>query len=80
MNKKRRRYISVCIAAALVMFGLGLPSPTRAEVLTNVNIPIAILTLIPCVPVASSRTECAICRISYGMWRMITSLDFYPHA
>jgi len=50
MNKKRRRYISACLAAALVMFGLGLPTPSRAEVLTNDKIPIVILTLIPCVP------------------------------
>jgi len=50
MNKNRRRLISVCLAAALVMFGLGLPTPTRAEVITNAKVPFAAAVLIPCVP------------------------------
>jgi hypothetical protein len=50
MNKNRKRLISVCLAAALVMFGLGLPTPTRAEVLTNTSIPFATAVLIQCVP------------------------------
>jgi hypothetical protein len=48
MNK--RRLISVCLTVALVMFGLGLPTPTRAEVLTNTKVPFATLAFIPCVP------------------------------
>jgi hypothetical protein len=47
---KRRRLISVCLAAALVIFGLGLPTPTRAEVLNNAKIPFAVTVFIPCVP------------------------------
>jgi hypothetical protein len=50
MNKNGRRLISVCLAAALVMFGLGLPTPTRAEVITNAKVPFAAAVLIPCVP------------------------------
>jgi len=50
MKRNRRRLISVCLAAALVIFGLGLPTPTRAEVLTNASVPFAIGVLIPCVP------------------------------
>src|SRR5262245_9449841 len=50
MNRNRRRLISVCIVAALVMFGLGLPTPTRAEVITNDKVPFATAVLIPCVP------------------------------
>src|SRR5262245_12993623 len=50
MNKNRRGLISVCLTAALVMFGLGLPTPTRAEVLTNTSVPFAVAVLIPCVP------------------------------
>jgi hypothetical protein len=50
MNRNRRRLISVCLAITLVMFGLGLPTPTRAEVLTNTVVPITILVNIPCVP------------------------------
>src|SRR5215471_45324 len=50
MNRNRRRLISVCLTAALVMFGLGLPTPTRAEVLTNTSVPFAAAVLIRCVP------------------------------
>jgi hypothetical protein len=50
MNKNRRCLISVCLAAALVIFGLGLPTPTRAEVVDNVKVPFARLVFVPCVP------------------------------
>jgi len=50
MNKNGRRLISVCLAAALVMFGLGLPTPTRAEVITNAKVPFSLGVFIPCVP------------------------------
>ena len=50
MNRNRKRLISVCLGAALVMFGLGLPTPTRAEVITNAKVPFATAVFIPCVP------------------------------
>jgi len=50
MNRNRRRLISVCLAAALVMFGLGLPTPTRAEVFINAKVPFATTVFIQCVP------------------------------
>jgi len=50
MYRSRRRLISVCLTAALVMFGLGLPTPTRAEVIINAQVPFAMAVLIPCVP------------------------------
>jgi hypothetical protein len=48
MYKNRRRLISACLAAMLVMFGMALPSPTRAEVTTNTSVPIAFLDFVPC--------------------------------
>jgi hypothetical protein len=49
MNENRRRLISLCLAATLVMFGLG-PATARAEVVTNVVVPITIVVDIPCAP------------------------------
>src|SRR5262245_32680760 len=47
MNK-RRRLISACLAAALATFGLWLPAPTRAEVVSNTKATVTLLVNIPC--------------------------------
>jgi hypothetical protein len=48
MNKNRRRLISACLAAAPVLFGMALPSQTRAETTTNTSVPIEFLDFVPC--------------------------------
>jgi hypothetical protein len=50
MNKNRRRLISACLAGALVMFGMALPTPTRAAVVLNTSAPFTALIGIPCAP------------------------------
>src|SRR5215470_4548233 len=50
MTKNRRRLISACLAGALIMFGMTLPTPTRAEVVTNTSVPFAALVFIDCAP------------------------------
>ncbi len=50
MIKNRRRLISACLAVSLVMFGMALPTLTRAEVVTNITLPYAAGIFIPCVP------------------------------
>src|SRR5215475_13983590 len=50
MNRNRRRLISACLAGAMVMFGIALPTPTRAAVVINTSVPFSALILIPCAP------------------------------
>jgi hypothetical protein len=48
MNKNRRRLIPACLVAALLMFGMAIPPPTRAEMTTNTSVPIEFLDFVPC--------------------------------
>ena len=50
MNKNRRRLISACLAGALVMLGMSLPTTTRAAVVLNTSATFTALIFIPCAP------------------------------
>lgn len=46
--KSRRWLVSTVLLVAMVVFGLVLPMPTRAENVVNVSIPTTIIVFVPC--------------------------------